>query len=110
MQKEYILALTALLSTTTFRIRFHYSTTFVLLFSPRVKKYIKNIEKKEYKKSTSGHLPGTALLSTTTFGIRFHDKYTTTFALLFSPRGCDIIVYSLHRDPHFLADFLTLIS
>ena len=56
-QNEYILALTALLSTTTFGIRVYYIT--VLLFSPREKRNIKNIEKKqkkEYIKSTSGHL------------------------------------------------------
>ena len=56
-QHEHILAHTALLSTTTFGIRVYYIT--VLLFSPREKRNIKNIEKKqkkEYIKSTSGHL------------------------------------------------------
>ena len=57
-QHEHILAHTALLSTTTFEIRVYYIT--VLLFSPRENRNTKKIErkqnKKEYNKSTSGHL------------------------------------------------------
>ena len=67
------MALTALLSTTTFGIRVYYIT--VLLFSPREIRRKKRIQQEYFWALI-------ALLSTTTFGNSFHDKYTTTFALL----------------------------